>query len=57
MTTSQEISATDEGAEKSLAELWGGRLPPVVNHFVALTGLIRKSALRLALVEKEEFVL
>ena len=52
---------TDEGIEKSLAELWGDRFPSVVNQFVALMGLVRHrrvlSALRLALMEKQEFAL
>ena len=52
---------TDEGIEKSLAELWGDRFPSVVNQFVALMGLVRQrrvlSALRLALMEKQEFAL
>ena len=52
---------TDEGVEKSLAELWGNRFPTVVNRFVALMGLVRHrrviAALRLALMEKREFAL
>jgi hypothetical protein len=52
---------TDEGIEKSLAELWGDRFPPVVNRFVGLMGLVRHrrvlSALRMALMEKQEFAL
>lgn len=52
---------TDEGIDKSLAELWGDNFPSVVNRFVALMGLLRHrrvmSALRLALTEKQEFAL
>lgn len=52
---------TDEGIDKSLADLWGDRFPSVVNHFVALMGLVRHrgvmSALRLALTEEKEFAL
>ena len=52
---------TDEGIEKSLADLWGDRFSSVVNQFVGLMGLVRHrrvlSALRLALMEKQEFAL
>lgn len=52
---------TDEGEDKSLADLWGDRFPAVVNGFVALMGLVRHrgvmSALRLALTEEKEFAL
>lgn len=52
---------TDEGEDKSLADLWGDRFPAVVNRFVALMGLVRHrgvmSALRLALTEEKEFAL
>jgi hypothetical protein len=41
--------------------LWGDRFPSVVNQFVGLMGLVRHrrvlSALRLALMEKQEFAL
>ncbi len=52
---------TDEGAVKSLAQLWGGNFPSVVNRFVGLMSLARhrhvKSALRLALAPRQEFAL
>jgi hypothetical protein len=52
---------TDEGIEKSLAELWGDEFPAVVNRFVGLMSLVRHphvlSALRLALTEKQELAL
>jgi hypothetical protein len=52
---------TDEGEIKSLNELWGRKFPNVVNRFVSLMSLVRhrrvRSALRLALNEKQEFAL
>jgi hypothetical protein len=52
---------TDEGVVKSLAELWGDRVPQVVNRFVQFMGVVRHrrvlSALRLALNENIEFAL
>jgi hypothetical protein len=52
---------TDEGTVKSLAELWGDRVPAVVNQFVRCMAVARHrrviSALRLALNEKKEFAL
>jgi hypothetical protein len=44
---------TDEGIEKSFAELWGDRFPSVVNQFVVM-GLRVLSAPRLALMEKRK---
>jgi hypothetical protein len=52
---------TDEGSIKSLAELWNGNFPDVVNRFVSLMSLLNhpgiRSAVRLALNETEEFAL
>lgn len=52
---------TDEGDVKSLAQLWGGKFPSVVNQFVGLMGLVKfqqvRSALRMALNESTDFVL
>jgi hypothetical protein len=49
---------TDEGTEKSLAELWGKEFPSVVNQFVSLMSLVRHRqiqwALRLALTRTQE---
>jgi len=52
---------TDEGVVKSLNELWDGGFPRIVNRFVGLVNLVKhrrvRSALRLALDERQEFVL
>lgn len=52
---------TDESVVKSLKELWGKNFPSVVSRFVGLTSLARhkrvRSALRLALTERQEFAL
>lgn len=52
---------TDENIDKSLTEFFRGRLPRVVNRFVSLMSLAKhrrvKSALRLALNQKQEFAL
>ncbi len=52
---------TDEGIVKSLNELWNGGFPRIVNRFVSLVNLVKhrrvKSALRLALGERQEFAL
>lgn len=51
---------TDEGVVKSLNELWT-RFPRIVNRFVSLVSLVKhrqvRSALRMALGERQEFVL
>ncbi len=50
---------TDEGVEKSLNELWGGKFPSVINRFVQLTSLARhthvRRALRFAFARQSEF--
>jgi hypothetical protein len=52
---------TDDGADKSLNQLWTGKFPGVVNRFVALMSLVKhrrvRSALRLALNENQGFAL
>ena len=52
---------TDEGDVKSVGELWGARVPSVVNQFVSLMGVAKhkrvRSALRVAFSEKREFAL
>ena len=50
---------TDEGVDKSLAELWNGKCPAVVHRFVSLMSLVKhrrvRSALRIALNDNREF--
>ncbi len=52
---------TDAGEALSLNQIWGGKKPRVVNRFVSLMRIAKhrrvRSALRLALHEKEEFAL
>ena len=52
---------TDDGAAKSLTELWGGGAPRVVNRFIGLVSLLRhkpvQSALRRALMDNQEFAI
>ena len=52
---------TDNGDVKSLAQLWGGQFPSVVNQFLGLMNLVKsrrvRSALRMALSESTDFVL
>ncbi len=52
---------TDEGDTKSLNQLWTKGFPGVVNQFVSLVNLLKhgpvRSALRMALNERQEFVL
>ena len=52
---------TDTQGVKSLAQLWGGKFPSVVNQFVGLMHLVKfrqvRSALRMALNDRTDFVL
>jgi hypothetical protein len=48
----------DDGSERSLNELWGNKVPGVINYFIGLMSLVEeswlRSALRFALPRKEE---
>ena len=51
----------EEGTVRSLHEIWGGKVPAIVAHFIAVKRFLRngtvQSALRVALSERQEFAL